>query len=142
MTNALVQPYLMFGGRCEEAVAFYQQAVSAQLIMSMRFSESPQPVPPGVLAPGFENKVMHCSFLVGQTTIMASDGCNSESSFQGFSLALSLESIEDAHRAFDALSAGGKVTMPLSATFWSPCYGMLVDQFGVSWMVIVMAPPV
>lgn len=141
MPGTTVQPYLMFGGRCEEAIHFYQQAVGAKVVMIMHFNESPQPLPEGVLAPGFEKKVMHSSFHIGSTLIMASDGCNSDTSFQGFSLALSVATTEEADRAFAALAEGGKVTMPLSKTFWSPRYGMLVDKFGVSWMVSVAAPP-
>ena len=87
------------------------------------------------MQPGFENKVMHASFRVGETTIMASDGCGAGSTFNGFSLSLSVSSAAEADRAFAALSQGGTVTMPLGKTFWSPCFGMLTDKFGVGWMV-------
>lgn len=132
-----VQAYLTFGGRCEEALAFYGKAIGAQVDMVMKFKDSPQPPPPGVLQPGFENKVMHSSFRVGGSTIMASDGCHEGSKFDGFSLSLTVPTEAEAHRVFGALSAGGQVRMPLAKTFWSPCFGMLADRFGVSWMVIV-----
>lgn len=140
LTSATVQPYLFFGGRCEEALEFYRTALGAQIIMTMRFSESPQPLPPGVLQPGFENKVMHCSFRIGETTVMASDGCDDKSRFGGFSLALSVQEEADADRVFTSLSEGGQITMPLGKTFWSSRYGMLIDRFGIGWMVMVRAP--
>lgn len=135
MSN-VVQPYLNFGGRCEEALAFYRDALGAEIEMMMRFSEIPEPMPPGALAPGFENKVMHASFRVAGSTIMASDGCHEGASFAGFSLALTLDSVEKVDRAFAALSDGGQVTMPLAKTFWSPRFGMVNDRFGVAWMVM------
>lgn len=137
--TAAVQPYLTFSGRCEEALAFYQKAVGAKVDMVMHFNESPEPPPPGILAPGFENKVMHCSFTVGDSMIMASDGCDTSAKFDGFSLAYSVATEAEANNAFDALSDGGQVTMPLAKTFWSPRFGMVKDRFGVHWMVMVRA---
>lgn len=137
MSNTVIEPYLFFGGRCEEALEFYRSALGAQLDMLMRFNESPKPLPPGVLQPGFESKVMHCSFRVGATRVMASDGCNDKSSFSGFSLSLTVPDEAEANRVFALLSDGGQVQMPLGKTFWSPCYGMLADRFGIGWMVIV-----
>ena len=69
-----VEPYLFFEGRCEEAVEFYRKALGAQVTMLMRYKESPEPPPPGKLPPGSENKVMHASLRIGDTTVMASDG--------------------------------------------------------------------
>lgn len=141
MSNNKVEPYLFFGGRCAEALEFYRSAIGAEIIMSMRFSDSPEPMPPGVLQPGFEDKVMHSSFRVGDTELMASDGCDDKSSFSGFSLSLTVETEAEADSAFAALADGGQVTMPLGKTFWSPRYGMLVDRFGVNWMVYVPGGP-
>ncbi len=138
--KATAQSYLFFSGRCEEALEFYKTALNAKIIMVMRFSESPDPTPPGMLAPGFENKIMHCSFQVGGTTIMASDGCDPQSRFDGFRLALSVPTEAIADRVFNALSDGGKIDMPLVKTFWSPRYGMVTDKFGVGWMVMVPGP--
>ena len=137
--NTLIQPYLFFGGRCDEALDFYRTAIGAQTEMLMRFSESPDPMPPGVLQPGFENRVMHACFRVGGSAIMASDGCNEGTTFSGFSLSLSVPSEAEADRVFAALAADGKVTMALGKTFWSPRFGMLTDRFGIGWMVIVPA---
>jgi PhnB protein len=137
-TGTIVQPYLFFGGRCEEAIAFYRKALGAEVEMVMKFKDSPQPPPPGTLAPGYEDKVMHSSFRVGGTTLMASDGCGADSKFDGFSLSLAVPSEAEADRAFAALADGGQVTMPLGKTFWSPKFGMVTDQFGVGWMVSVI----
>ena len=137
MKPTLVQPYLVFGGRCEDALAFYQKALGAKVELMMRFSESPVPVPPDRIPAGFENKIMHCTFHIGEATVMATDGCEAGGKFEGISLSLALPAEADAQRAFAALSEGGKVEMPLGKTFWSPCFGMVADRFGVSWMVTV-----
>ena len=138
----LVQVYLSLNGRCEEAVEFYKKAVGAEVEIMMRFKESPEPPPPGMVPPGFENKIMHTSFRIGQTIVMASDGCSGDKpKFEGFSLSISVPTEADADRVFNALlEGGGKTRMPLTKTFWSPRFGMLEDRFGISWMVIVPAP--
>jgi len=135
-----VEPYLFFNGRCEEAIEFYKKALGAEVLMLMRFKESPEPPPPGMIPPGSENKIMHASLCVGETTVMASDGrCEGQSNFQGFSLSLAVANERDADRVFAALSEGGQVQMPLAKTFWSPRFGMVADRFGVGWMVSVAA---
>ena len=139
MNKTLIQPYLFFGGRCEEALEFYRTALGAQVDFLMRYKESPEPLPPGRLPPGFENKVMHTTFRIGGSSLMASDGCEEGQSFAGFSLSLSVPTQAEADRAFTALAEGGKVKMPLTKTFWSPCFGMVTDRFGLGWMVSVVA---
>src|SRR5690606_8021681 len=126
-----------FSGRCDEAIAFYQSAIGAKPGMLMRFNESPAPPPPGTLQAGFESKVMHAEFTVGETRVLCSDGCDDKAKSGGFSLVFQTPSAAEAERAFAALAEGGKVTMPLAKTFWSPKYGMLADKFGVGWMVMV-----
>src|ERR1700742_3930768 len=69
-----VQPYLMFDGRCEEAYDFYHKAIGAEKTMLLRFSESPDPLPPGMVPAGSENKIMHMQFRIGDSIILASDG--------------------------------------------------------------------
>ncbi len=134
-------PYLFFGGRCEEALEFYGEAIGAQVNMMMRHSESPEPPPPGMLQPGFENKVMHADVTIGGARLMVSDGCDDKSTkFDGFRLALTYGTDAEAHKAFDALAQGGSVQMPLCQTFWSPCFGMVTDKFNVGWMVMVPGP--
>ncbi len=136
-----VQPYLFFNGRCEEAVEFYHRALGAEVIMLMRFKDSPEPPEPGRIPPDSENKIMHASFRIGDTTILASDGgCNGEQKFEGFSLSLTVPDADAANSAFAALAHGGRVEMPLTKTFFSPCFGMVEDRFGVSWMVYVAQP--
>ena len=66
-----VQPYLFFDGRCEEAIEFYRRALRAEVTMLMRFKDSPEPQPPGMIPPGSENKVMHASMRIGETTVNA-----------------------------------------------------------------------
>ncbi len=141
MTGTTLTPYLMFGGRCEEALEFYSQALGAEVEMLMRHNESPQQPPPGVLQPGFEKKVMHASFRVRGVPLMASDGCDDKAKFDGFRLSLGLPTEAEARRAFDALAEGGSVQMPLTRTFWSPCFGMLTDRFGLGWMITVNQAP-
>jgi PhnB protein len=136
--NQVVQPYLFFNGRCEEAVEFYKTALGAQVLFSMRYKESPEPMPKERVPAGFENKIMHTSFRVGETTVMASDGCSTDKpKFEGFSLSVSVPNENEAERVFTALSKGGKVEMPLAKTFWSPRFGMVEDKFGIGWMVSV-----
>ncbi len=132
-----VQPYLFFGGRCEEAIDFYQKAIGAEVQMLSRFKESPQPQEG--LPECFADKVMHASFKVGETLLMASDGrCEGATTFEGFSLSITVADEAEAERVFQALSDGGLVVMPLEKTFWAPKFGMLQDRFGVSWMVSVV----
>jgi PhnB protein len=130
-----VPPYLFFDGRCEEAIEFYRSKLGAQVEMLMRFKENPEP---SQNPPGSENKVMHTSFRIGDTTVLASDGrCLGQPSFQGFALSLTAADDAEASRLFTALSDGGQVQMPLGKTFFASSFGMVADRFGVSWMVYV-----
>ena len=133
-----VEPYLFFNGLCEEAIAFYKEALGAEVLMQMRMNESPEPPQPGMLPPGFEQKIMHATLRIGETIVMMSDGnSNMQPSFQGFSLSIAAPDAVQAERLYNALSQGGKVHMPLGKTFWSPCFGMVADRFGVGWMITV-----
>ena len=138
--NTHVQPYLLFGGRCEEALNFYRTALGAEVQMLMRFKESPEPQRD--MPDCFDEKIMHASVRIGQTTIMASDGrCEGEANFEGFSLSVTVPDEAEAERVFGALSQEGLVVMPLAKTFWAPKFGMLQDRFGVGWMVSVEHKP-
>jgi PhnB protein len=133
-----VQPYLFFEGRCEEALEFYRTTLGAKVTMLMRVKENPEPMPPDMYPPGSEDKVMHASFTIGETTLMASDGrAQGKPVFQGFSLSLSAPTDAEAQRLFSALGDGGQVQMPLGKTFFASSFGMVADRFGVSWMIIV-----
>jgi PhnB protein len=134
-----IQPYLFFDGRCEEALEFYRAALGAEVTMLMRFKDSPEPQPPDMCPPGSAEKVMHSSFRIGETTLMASDGrAQGKPVFQGISLSLSVPTDADAERLFSALSEGGEVRMPLAKTFYASSFGMVADRFGVSWMIITV----
>jgi PhnB protein len=132
-----VQPYLFFDGRCEEALDFYRKTLGAEVERLMRFKDSPEQHP-GMCPPGSENKIMHTSFRIGDTQVMASDGnCAGKPTFQGFALSISAPSEAEADRMFAALADGGQVQLPLTKTFFSPRFGMVADRFGVGWMIIV-----
>lgn len=132
-----IQPYLFFEGRCEEALAFYREALGAQVTALMRFKDCPDPMPEGMVPPGSGEKVMHASFQVGETEVLASDGnCSGQASFNGASLALTVADEAEAGRLFAALEKGGRVQMPLAPTFFSPRFGIVADRFGVSWMIV------
>lgn len=136
-----IQPYLFLDGRCEEAIAFYRQALGAEVLMLMRYGDGPEgssQCPDGTSPPA--DKVMHACLQVGQTQVFLSDGFSKgQPEFKGFSLSLSATDDAEARRLFDALVEGGKVDQALLATFFSSSFGMLTDRFGVSWMVLV--PP-
>jgi PhnB protein len=133
-----IQPYLFFDGRAEEAAEFYKQTLGAEIVMMMRFSESPDP---NQCAPGMADKIMHMSLRIGGTEILASDGeCKGKASFQGFGLAYSVPSVEEAGRIFGLLGEGGQIQMPMMQTFFSPSFGMVADRFGVTWMIMADRP--
>jgi PhnB protein len=135
MSKISITPYLFFGGRCQEALEFYQTTLDAKVDMLMLYNQSPEPATPGMLPAGFEDKVMHATFHIGETTLQASDSSQEGLAFKGFSLSLTLPTEAEAKHVFTALSEGGKVQMPLEKTFWSPCFGMVTDKFGMDWMV-------
>jgi len=138
-TNYALNPYLFFDGRCEEAIEFYRKTLGAEQLMLMRYKDAPAEAKSQQCdTPISENKVMHARLRIGGSTIMLSDGpCSGK--FDGFSLSLTAPNPAEAERLFTALSAGGRVDMPLAKTFFSPAFGMLTDRFGVKWMVIVEA---
>ena len=129
-----IQPYLFFEGRCEEAFAFYQKTLGAELLALMRHDENPD----GMRGPpGTEKKVMHAEMRIGETRILMSDGfCAAAAQFNGFGLALNVSDPVAAQRAFDGLGEGGEVRMPLGPSFFSPAFGMVADRFGVLWMIV------
>jgi PhnB protein len=131
-----IQAYVNFNGRCDEAIAFYKQALGAEVEMVMRFRESPDPCPEGMLPPNWNDKVMHSSMRIGDSVLMASDGMSSTPlKYDGITLSLQAGSTDEADRLFSALAQGGQIVMPIGPTFWSPKFGMVKDRFGVPWMV-------
>ena len=137
MPGTQIIPYLMFGGRCQEALDFYQGALGARVDMVMLYNQSPEPMPEGSLPAGFEDKVMHSSFHIGDVVLFAGDGNKEGAVTTGFSLTLILPTEADVTKAFEGLSEGGEAHMPLGKTFWSPWFGMVTDTFGIDWMLTV-----
>ena len=134
----LVQSYLFFEGHCDEAIAFYQRALDAEVMMLLRFKDHPDPAQLGTRPPGTAEKVMHASLRIGDTAVMVSDGRNQgKPDFQGFAQSLTVATEAEAEQRFAALADGGQVTMPLAKTFFSPRFGMVADRFGVTWIVMV-----
>ena len=130
---AQFEPYLSFNGSCAEAMRFYEKTLGGKLEMMMTQAEAPPS--PGMPA-GSPDRIMHASLMLGDRRLMASDTMAGQpfEGMHGFSLSLSYPSVAEANKVFDALSAGGKVTMPMGPTFWVEAFGMLVDRFGTSWM--------
>lgn len=142
-----IEPYLFLDGRCEEAIGFYRQALGAEVLMLMRFSDAPAddgPPPEGCTPPpaGTGDKVMHAALRIGETTLMLSDGmCGGNPEFRGVSLSLTVADDAEAARAFASLADGGQVQVPLAPSFFASSFGMLADRFGVNWMVVTATTP-
>jgi PhnB protein len=128
-----MSPYLSFNGDCEAAFNFYEQCLGGQLGELFRYGGTPMAVD----APAdWANKVMHGSVTIGNQVLMGADsppGQYEES--KGISLSLHIKSTDDAERIFNDLAKDGKVVMPLEKTFWAARFGMLVDRFGIPWMI-------
>ncbi len=136
-----IEPYLFFNGRCEEALRFYEEAFEAKIETAIRYRESPAPPPEGFLPEGWLDKIMHASFLIGDARVMISDGnTDAPPRFSGFALNVNFALEEQARSAFERLSEGGRVDMPLGPAFYAACFGMVTDRFGVQWMVTVPPP--
>ena len=106
--------------------------------MLMRIKDSPVPVSAECCPPGNENKVMHAQIRIGETVVMLADGrCAGKPVFQGFALSVTVDTEADADKYFGALAEGGQIQMPLEKTFFSARFGMVVDRFGVFWMIMV-----
>jgi PhnB protein len=133
-----LQPYLFFHGRCDEAIAFYEQSLDAKTAMRICYKDNPEPPRPGTLPDNWGDKVMHAQLQIGDAVLLCSDGHGPEPvNFAGFSLSLTVKDVAEAEKKFHALAAGGNVMMPLGPTFFSPAFGMLSDRFGVHWMIYV-----
>lgn len=137
-----IQPYLSYNGACDEAIAFYREALGAKELIKMRFKEAP-PDPAHPMPPEFAEKIMHATLQIGDAQLMMSDGgcMTGNEKFQGFSISLTAPDVATAERFFNALAQGGQVTMPFQKTFWSPGFGMVSDRFGVPWMVTAPTNP-
>lgn len=129
-----INPYLIFNGDCKAAFTFYAQALQGRIDVMMSFGESParEQFPSDL-----HNLIIHTCLSVDDQRIMGSDTTPDRPTddMAGCSISLNVDSIAEAERVFAALSEDGSVQMPLEATFWAARFGMLVDRFGVSWMV-------
>ena len=128
-----LNPYLNFNGNCEAAFYFYERCLGGQLVMMLTHGNAPsaEHVPAE-----WHNKIMHARLNVGDRVLMGSDSppqCFEET--KGFYVQLGIDDPAEAERIFQALAENGKVTMPFEQTFWAFRFGMLVDQFGIPWMV-------
>jgi PhnB protein len=134
-SDMMISPYLFFDGRAEEAIEFYRRVLDAHVEMMMRFKENPQP---GMNPPGSEDKIMHATLRIGDSLLMCSDGdCKGKPEFRGVALTLRTAGDAEAESKFNGLCDGGRVELPLQKTFFSSKFGMVVDRFGVFWMIIV-----
>jgi PhnB protein len=128
-----VNPYLSFNGQCEAAFKFYEKCFGVSGLSFHKYAGSPmaRQVPAE-----WQDKVMHATLLLGNTAIMGADAPpNYFREPQGFSVSLSIDLPEDSDRVFAALAEGGKIMMPIAKTFWTARFGMLIDKFGIPWMV-------
>lgn len=130
--------HLGFTGNCNAAFAFYETVFRTKREFTMTWGEAPAEVN---CPPGAENLVIHTSMRVGTINLMGADAPPGRGKpFSGFDISISDPDENEVRRMFDALSEGGHVFMPPSATFWSPLFGMCTDRFGVSWMISVPGP--
>lgn len=137
-----VQTYLCFEGRCEEAIEFYKTSLAAELVMMMRYGQTPQDGEEGCggFTPGAE-KIAHAVVKIGDIELLMSDGmCSGQAEFRGVTLSISVDNDEQAKEKFTAIAEGGKILMDLRKTFFASSWGVCADQFGVNWMVLAPIP--
>lgn len=137
-----VNIYLTFNGNCAEAFDFYKSVFGGEFPYIGKFKDMPpqEGMPP--MSAEDQEKIMHVSLPISKETILMGSDTGGEwargfSQGNNFSISVSTDSIEDAGKIYNGLSAGGQSTMPMGKTFWSPYFGMLTDKFGISWMVSV-----
>jgi PhnB protein len=125
--------YLVFNGQCEAAFKFYEQCLGGKIEGMFTFAGTPAAAQ---APPDWQNKIMHVGLKVGDDLLMGSDVPPEHyKGSHGYSVNIAVEKAADAERIFQALSENGKVHMPIGQTFWAERFGMLVDQFGIPWMV-------
>jgi PhnB protein len=128
-----VNTYLNFDGQCEDAFKFYEQCLGGQMGPIFRYGESPMA---GTVSPEWQDKVMHGSLIIGSHVLMGADVPPRQfEHVKGFSLSVQIASPDEADRIFQALAENGQVVLPLEQTFWAERFGMVVDRFGIPWMI-------
>ena len=128
-----VNPYLSFNGQCEAAFKFYEQLLGGQLGAIFRYAGTSlaDQVPAD-----WADKIMHGSLTIGDQTLMGADAAPDQyEEPKGFALLLQIKSTAEAERIFHDLATDGRVVMPLEKTFWAARFGMLVDRFGIPWLI-------
>lgn len=131
-----LNPYLFFNGHCETAFKFYEQCLGGEITTMMTYEESPDSSMAESLQPEWRSKIMHVSLKIGDQELMGSDVLSEHGEhITGFSVSISLNDPAEAERIFHALTKNGTVQMPFEQTFWAYRFGMLVDQFGIPWMI-------
>jgi len=129
----LLNPYLLFNGECEAAFKFYERCLGAKIEAVITYAESPMA---DQTPPERQNKVLHASLSIDGQTLMGSDAPPERyDAPQGVWISLGIKNPGEAERVFGALSEYGKVVMPIGETFWAMRFGMLIDQFGIPWMI-------
>jgi PhnB protein len=128
-----IVPYLILDGKAEAAFQLYEKALNGKIVMLSRFGETPG----AANTDADQQRIMHVRLEAGDNVLMGSDTTTDRphEGNHGMYVSLQVDSIADAERIFAALSEGGQVIMPLAPTFWATRFAMLVDRFGVSWMV-------
>ena len=134
-----VNIYLNFDGNCEEAFNFYKSVFGGEFPYIGRFGEMP-PDEKNPMPAEAANKIMHVSLPISKETMLMGSDTGGEwaahyKQGNNFTISVNADTKEECEQLFNALAAGGQVTMPLAKTFWSECFGMLVDKFGINWMV-------
>ena len=138
----LVHVYLNFPGTTEDAFKFYESVFGTRITMMQTFGDTSfvKNAPEGA-----KNKIMHAQLPI--TEVVHLMGSDSVEGFgpplkpgNNFHLSVVAKDKAEADRAFEALSSGGEITMPLANAPWGPYFGMCVDRFGVQWMVSLPNP--
>jgi PhnB protein len=127
-----LQPYLYFGGDCRAAMDLYRQVLGGEIVTMMTYGEGP----PGLAGPESQGLILHATLRIGDQELAGSDAPPGR--YQppaGFDVTIALDDLDEAKRIFEALSAGGIVTMPMQETFWTRGFAMFTDRFGVRWMI-------
>jgi PhnB protein len=128
-----INPYLNFNGQCEEAFKFYERVLGGKITFQMTWGEMPGA---DQFPPETHSKIMHSSLNIGDQVIMGADSPPGHyQQPKGMNVSIHVKDVAEGERTFNALAENGKVTMPFEKTFWSPGFGMCVDQFGIPWMV-------
>lgn len=132
----MIAPYLTFNGNTEEAFQFYKSVLGGEITNFQRFGDTPHG---GNMPDNDKKKVMHVTLETSHGTIMGNDHMDfmgqAFTNGNNFSLSLHPQSEEQARSLFDGLSKEGMVIMPLEKAFWGAYFGMLVDKFGMKWIV-------